>query len=33
MNYYDEELQELLQQTMREKRLRAKAVDQPRRWI
>ena len=27
MNYYDEELQELLQQTMREKRLRAKAVD------
>lgn len=26
MNYYDEELQELLQQTMREKRLRAKAV-------
>lgn len=27
MNYYDEELQELLQQTMREKRLKAKAVD------
>lgn len=27
MNYYDKELQELLQQTMREKRLKAKAVD------
>lgn len=27
MNYYDEELQELLQQTMREKRLKAKTVD------